>query len=344
MANLYAQRGQQFAAEEDAKSEPSLSDRLKNWYIGLLKNGSPSAVADSKMDTAKFKEWGRSYRDGPRRDELAMPDMDFPPTGPGMPMEDDDDDEMKSLLAGDSGSRTSSAGASPARGSETGPDETPSSPQQLAGVSSRGDLQSDRYKDLKDMISKMEAKKGQFNLKPLLALTDAWTGSRLASQYDTPESEEERQYKIAALKQGLSEKEAMDAYRQAKIAADLEEAKIRSSDKKAGRDLQEKIAKIYSSGRVEAAKAREDKPKEPDLGKIGQTMFSPAKPALRQIFTLNADLLPKGTDMEAALPTMHNLVMSDAKQKYKSGDYEDFRQAYADSLKKYMTPPSQPES
>lgn len=77
-------------------------------------------------------------------------------------------------------------------------------------------------------IDKFDAQPRQTNLKPLLALTDAWTGSRLADAYAAPQTEEQHQANMLALREKLYEKEADSKYRKAHLAQSVEAS--RSND------------------------------------------------------------------------------------------------------------------
>lgn len=52
-------------------------------------------------------------------------------------------------------------------------------------------------------LRNIEAQGPQLNLSPLLALTDAWTGSKFGQTYQQPETPEQRQLKLMALKEHL---------------------------------------------------------------------------------------------------------------------------------------------
>ncbi len=70
--------------------------------------------------------------------------------------------------------------------------------------------ESESIKNLKDVINKYGQRKTGIDLTPLAALTDAWTGSRFASSYTPPESEEQKQKTIITLKDRLAERETTD--------------------------------------------------------------------------------------------------------------------------------------
>tara|TARA_R110002012_G_scaffold303533_1_gene505347 strand:+ start:3744 stop:4523 length:780 start_codon:yes stop_codon:yes gene_type:complete len=56
-------------------------------------------------------------------------------------------------------------------------------------------------------IQQLGQKPQQMDLSALMALTDTWTGSNLAKNYQKPETQQERAYKQAQLEQGLQRQE-----------------------------------------------------------------------------------------------------------------------------------------
>ncbi len=124
----------------------------------------------------------------------------------------------------------------------------------------------DGMKELKGLIKRYEDKKSnKMDLSPLIALTDAWTGSQLLQGYDKPMGDEEREKTVMALKGKLYAQEADIKYKRDYMAsqnrAEELRQKFREEEAEKNRDIKVQLANIrgsqQSAGRAASSEGKE---------------------------------------------------------------------------------------
>jgi hypothetical protein len=149
-----------------------------------------------------------------------------------------------------------------ARGARRGSSQggRPSSPGHTNGAEpatlqqgGKGQQQDPMMAQLKAMFDKMDGKKGEVDMTPLLALTDAWTGSHFAQSYDRPLTEKQ----IETMKMQMAEQMAR---RQSEIQyhKDLIDSRNNSSERRLQgvqdtNQSHENVAGINAGARIGAA-------------------------------------------------------------------------------------------
>jgi hypothetical protein len=111
-------------------------------------------------------------------------------------------------------------------------------------------------KELKTLISKYESNK-KLDLSPALALVDSWTGSRLQSGYQAPQSDEAKEQMVMGLKERLIQREADLKYKKAYLTQMAADRSARQGNLAEDRKLREKIAGVNAGGK--ASKEQEAK-------------------------------------------------------------------------------------
>jgi hypothetical protein len=70
-----------------------------------------------------------------------------------------------------------------------------------------GGSENSELKALREALQKYSEQEGKLDLTPLLALTDSWTGSRMAQSYDRPMNDEEREQLVMGLRSKIAQHE-----------------------------------------------------------------------------------------------------------------------------------------
>jgi hypothetical protein len=114
-------------------------------------------------------------------------------------------------------------------------------------------LQQQNLIDQENQIQQMlqPQQEQQVDISPLLALSDAWTGSRLASSYKRPETDQERSMKAAYLKQGLNKQKRDTLSDEIKLLQILEkqsEKDKKEAEKDKPKDLSQTMIKKINEG------------------------------------------------------------------------------------------------
>lgn len=151
-------------------------------------------------------------------------------------------------------------------------------------------------KDLKEAIARYQKREGQLDLTPLMALTDAWTGSNFASSYKKPESGKDIQEKTLALKTKLAERESIDNYKQQMLAQQAAALEDKSNSQAAYRDLQLKLGQMRSQG------------KEKDPLKQAQARLNMDTKSFKQYQLELADLASKITPEDPSGSAINSLI------------------------------------
>jgi hypothetical protein len=133
-------------------------------------------------------------------------------------------------------------------------------------------------KELKALIKRIEGKK-DFDLTPLLALTDTWTGSNFTRSYDRPLNEDERDKVVASLKARVAEHE-QSAVAKRDYLAQLHQEKIDAAElRREGYDNALKIAGIQVGARITTAGMKMTGTE----GKTEDKLYNKFRPALEQL-------------------------------------------------------------
>ena len=75
-------------------------------------------------------------------------------------------------------------------------------------IQERINLQRQGIDSQREQVQQLGKSPQQLDLTPLMALTDAWTGSNFTKSYQRPETKQERAYKQAQLEQGIQRQES----------------------------------------------------------------------------------------------------------------------------------------
>ncbi len=110
---------------------------------------------------------------------------------------------------------------------------------------------------LKKRLAQYEKKDSKIDWTPLLALTDSWTGSQLARNYDKPMDDEEREDVIFRFKTAIKEKEADLSFKQSKIEEYSANRIQRREEKRLERKLRLDIAELHAQGKERKSAAAE---------------------------------------------------------------------------------------
>jgi hypothetical protein len=114
-------------------------------------------------------------------------------------------------------------------------------------------VENQELKALRDALAKYSGKEGQLDLTPLLALTDSWTGSRMAQAYDKPMTEEERDQLVMGLRSKIAQHEDDIAYKRdyLKHQTALERMRLqeKAEENEKNRELRRDLTAIMSGGR-----------------------------------------------------------------------------------------------
>ncbi len=181
--------------------------------------------------------------------------MQFPAPG----QTNEEWDKFKATLGG---IKTMKGKAPPAKSFPKG--EVPQKPEEVLAAAAIANTPSDDQgmKELGRLIEQYESGKNKkLDLSPILALTDAWTGSNLVAAYDRPMNDEEREKIVIGLRSKFQEHKDNLAYKKDYMVAQSEAEKsrqrIKAVEQKEARDLKLKLANINAGGRAAKAENNE---------------------------------------------------------------------------------------
>lgn len=230
--------------------------------------------------------------------------------------------------------RGSSQGGRPSSPGTTNGAEAVTQVQQQGG---QGQQQDPMMAQLKSMFDKMDGKKGETDMTPLLALTDAWTGSHFAQSYDRPLTEKQ----IETMKMQMAEQMAR---RQADIQyhKDLIDSRIHGADQRlAGvqdtNQTRENVAGTMAGARLGAANinaaARGDKA-PPAISPDERSLKSHFAPQVKSYLQSNFDDPTGGKAIGGAAVEAHGQLMGMARALMTKNPqaYPDLRTAYQQAV------------
>jgi hypothetical protein len=104
-------------------------------------------------------------------------------------------------------------------------------------------------KALRDAIAEYQGRSKKMDLSPLLALTDAWTGSQLTRGYERPESDADRQAMVTKLKLAFANRKDSEIAQQDAVKQKIADREQREKDKQDEIAMHLKVANINASSR-----------------------------------------------------------------------------------------------
>lgn len=201
---------------------------------------------------------------------------------------------------------------------EAGLPALPTAPMQ------RAEMKTKELDDLRDMLGEYEKKGNKMDWSPILALTDAWTGSNLAASYDRPMTKEERDKLVMGLKSRIFDAQAKMKQGQDDLSFKLKKWSEERQDKRRGQLVELEKARMYSG-------MNQDKDKQfSDRNRMSQTkgMMNMYKDTYAGMISARDGLEPDDPKVKAEIPILHSKAVRMADEVMKQRPDMTFDQAY----------------
>lgn len=178
--------------------------------------------------------------------------------------------------------------------------------------------------DLRSMLKEYEKKGNKMDWSPLLALTDAWTGSNLAQSYDRPMTKTERDKLVMGLKSRIYDAQAQMKRGQDDLAFKLKKWSEERQDKLRGQNIELEKARLYSGANQGRNQGQEDRNQRQANDSLFRRYKDTYTNSLAQQLGLDAD----DPTVKARAPLAHNKAMTTARQLMAKNPGLDLETAY----------------